>query len=100
MTTHVYVDQEGMTRHVYRITRALLGDEVSDRLMFPPQQTLGFLRCLRSYRRAHGLLHRLAPNLARRWRGSNFGFLLEASMLEDLRYQLPDHLDTKKATPW
>ena len=68
--------------------------------MFPPQQTLGFLWCLRLYRRAHALLHRLAPNLARRWRGSNFGFLLEASMLEDLRYQLPDHLDTKKATPW
>ena len=100
MKTHVYTDQQGMTRHVYRITRALLGDEVSDQLKFPPQQTLGFLWCLRSYRRAHGLLHQLAPNLARRWRGSNFGFLLEASMLEDLRYQLPDHLDTKKATPW
>ena len=100
MTTHMHTDQETMTKHVYRITRALLGNELSDQLRFPPQRTLGFLSSIRSYRRAHGLLHQMAPNLARRWRGSNFGFLLEASMLEDLRYQLPDHLDTKKAAPW
>ena len=25
MATHVYADREGMTKHVYRITRALLG---------------------------------------------------------------------------
>ena len=100
MKTYVFTDQERMTKHVYKITRALLGNELSDQLMFPPQQTLGFLWRLRSYRRAHGLLHQAAPNLARRWRGSNFGFLLEASMLEHLRYQLPDHLDAKKATPW
>jgi hypothetical protein len=100
MTTHVYADREGMTKHVYRITRALLGKEVSDQLLFPPQRTLGFLWCIRSYRQAHDLLHWLAPDLARKWRGSNFGFLLEASMLEDLRYQLPDHLETQKAIPW
>lgn len=100
MTAHVYADQETMTRHVYRITRALLGDKLSDQLRFPPQRTLGFLSSIRSYRRAHGMLHQMAPNLAGLWRGSNFGFLLEASMLEALRYQLPDHLDTKKATPW
>jgi len=100
MKAHVYANQEGMTKHVYRVTRALLGNELSDQLRFPPQRTTGFLPCIRSYRRVHGLLHRLAPSLAQRWRGRNFGFLLEASMLEDLRYQLPDHLDAKKATPW
>ena len=100
MRTHVRDDRETMTNHVYRITRALLGDELSDRLRFPPQRTLGFLPAVRSYRRAHGVLHRLAPDLARKWRGGNLGFLLEASMLEDLRYDLPDHLDATKATPW
>ena len=100
MKTHVYTDRQAMTKHVYRITRALLGDECSDRLLFPPGRTFGFLSCVRAYRRALGLLHRLAPNLARQWRASNFGFLLEASMLEELRYQLPDHLDTKQTRPW
>lgn len=100
LKTHVYTDQQSMTKHVYRITRALLGNELSDQLLFPPQRILGFLACIRLYRCALGLLHRLAPNLAGQWRGSNFGFLLEASLLEDLRYRLPDHLDTKKASPW
>ena len=100
MKTHVYTDQQRMTKYVYRITRALLGNELSDQLMFPPQRILGFLSGIRVYRRALDLLHRLVPNLARQWRGSNFGFLLEAAMLEELRYRLPDHLDTRKATPW
>lgn len=100
MKTHVYIDQQSMTKHVYRITRALLGNALSDQLLFPPQRILGFLQCIRLYRRTLDLLHRLAPNFARQWRGSNFGFLLEASMLEELRYRLPDHLDTKKASPW
>ena len=102
MKIHVYTDQQSMTKHVYKITRTLLGNELSDQLLFPPQRTLGFLSCIRIrlYRRILDLLHRLAPNVAREWRGSNFGFLLEASMLKDLRYRLPDHLETKKANPW
>ena len=100
MKTHVYADQQSMTKHVYRITRALLGNELSDQLLFPPQRIRGYLSCIRLYRRALSLLHRLAPTFARKWRASNIGFLLEASMLEELRYRLPDHLDAKKATPW
>ena len=45
----------------------------------------------------------LAPHsspLANKWRGKNFVFLLEASVLDDLSYRIPDHLRADEATPW
>ena len=92
--------QRKMASHVYRVSRALLGNEVADRLGFPKQQTVGLLRWLRLSRQAYGVLHHLSPRLARRWRGRNFVFLLDASMLEDLSYRLPDHLRAESASPW
>ena len=38
--------------------------------------------------------------MARKWRGKNFVFLLDASMLDDLSYRLPDQLKADKASPW
>ena len=92
--------QRSMVRHVYRVSRALLGDELADQLGFPRQRTAGLLRWLRWRRRAERAVHDLAPRVARKWRGKNFVFLLEASMLDDLSYRMPDRLEADKASPW
>ena len=42
----------------------------------------------------------MAPRAADKWRAKSFVFLLEASMLDDLSYRLPDHLKADRATPW
>ncbi len=92
--------RRNMASHVYRVSRALLGNEVADQLEFPKQQTVGLLRWLRLKRRAYGAFHRLAPSVAGKWRGKNFVFLLDASLLDDLSYRLPDHLRAESASPW
>ena len=93
-------ERDEMALYVYRVSRALLGDEVSDRLDFPKQRTMGVLRYLRARRTLYGWIHRVAPRLANRYRGRNFEFLINSAALEDLSYRLPDQLDARKASPW
>lgn len=86
--------------HTYRVARALLGDALADSLGFPPRRTAGLLAWMRMKRRTINASRKLGPGAAGHWRGDSFRFLLEASMLEDLGYRLPDHLDADKSTPW
>ena len=94
------VEQRKMAFHVFRVSRALLGNEVADRLRFPRQQTVGLLVWLRWKRGIWRVAHSLAPRMAGHWRGNNFAFLLDASMIPDLSYRLPDRLEAEKTSPW
>ena len=85
--------QQAMVAHTYRVSRALLGHELADQLQFPRQQTAGLLAWMRWKRRFLIVFSRLAPHIAEKWRGGNFVFLLDASMIGDFSYQLPDHLE-------
>ncbi len=93
-------EHQQMVEHTYRVSRALLGDDLADQLQFPKLSTSGLLRYMRFQRDAVSLSHRIAPTIANKWRGKNFVFLLEASMLDDLSYRLPDKLKATEATPW
>lgn len=92
--------QRSMLTHTYRVSRALLGNELADQFKFPRLRTAGLLTWLKWKRGARRIAHRLAPRVARKWRGKNFVFLLDASMLDDLSYRLPDQLKADKASPW
>ena len=92
--------RESSCQHVYRVSRALLGNDLSDRLNFPRQATAGVLPWLQWKRRAYRIYHRLLPERAQKWRGDSFAFLLSAAALDDLSYRLPDHVDAQRATPW
>ena len=92
--------RQSMVNHVYRVARALLGDELADQLEFPRQSTVGLLTWMKGMRQFVRVSHRMVPNLARKWRGNNFVFLLEASALDDVSYRIPDHLKAEQATPW
>ncbi len=90
-------DQEKMLKHVFRVSRAVLGNELADKLALPKCNTAGFLQTLRLLRQMYGLSHKAAPDFANKWRGQNFVFLLEASMLDDIKYQLPDHVRVEQS---
>lgn len=93
-------EKQAFISNAYRVSRALLGPDLSDRLGFPRSPTWGLLRWLRWKREVHAGLHRMFPRLASRWRGSNFVFLLDAASIPDLSYRLPDRLEARQATPW
>ena len=90
------------TTFVYRVSRALVGDELADQLRFPRLWTAGLLPLLRWRRRVEKLHGRLAPGRARSRRARNFSALLERSLLDDMgiSYRLPDRLADDMANPW
>ena len=89
-----------MEIHVYRVSRALLGDELADALGFPKQMTRGLLRWLRMRRAIDDFSHRALRRRAKKWRGNNFVFLLDAASIQDLSYRLPDRLEAENQSPW
>ncbi len=93
--------REKMVVDGYRYARALLGNDLANQLGFPRQFFAKFVvPHFRSKRYAHRLAQWAFPGKTQRWRGNNFGFLLETSMLEDLSYRIPDRLKSTEAKPW
>ena len=94
--------QKAMIDQGYRVARALLGNELSDRLQLPRQRVAGLLTWMRWKRRFYGLFGRLAPQTAQKWQANHFVLLLDVSTIEDCSYsyRLPDQLEAMKASPW
>ena len=90
--------KRSMVEHGYRVSRALLGDDVADRLGFPRQWTAGLLPWLRCKRRLCRAVGELAPGMVRKWRADPFVLLLDAAMIDNLRCRLPDRLAAAMAT--
>ena len=89
-------------KFVYRISRALIGDELADQLRFPRQWTTGILLLMRWQRRFQKLQERLVPGLTHSRRAKNFTTLLERSLLDDMgiSYRLPNQISADRANPW
>ena len=89
-------------KFVYRISRALIGDELADQLRFPRQRTTGILLLMQWQRRFQKLQERLVPGLAHSRHAKNFTTLLERSLMDHMgiSYRLPDHISADKASPW
>ena len=94
--------RRAFVKFVYRVSRALIGDALADRLGFPRQWTAGLLPLMRWQRRFRKLRDRLAPGRAHTRHARNFTTLLERSFLDDMgiSYRLPDRIDADTATPW
>ncbi|MYA33844.1 MAG: DUF2236 domain-containing protein [Gemmatimonadales bacterium] len=90
------IARRSMQSQLYRVTRALIGNEVVDQLSFPSQRTIGLLPALRGLSRLRELLERWAPEMAQRMRARNLVTLLEPLTLNDYAFSLPDDL---AATP-
>ena len=94
------VEARALVRHAHRVTRALLGNELSDQLRIPRLHTAGLLTMMRGGRLVHRIIQRLVPGVAGAWRDVPFAFLLEAAVLDDLSDRMPDRLQVEKGTPW
>ncbi len=89
-----------MVAGAHRTVRAVMGDKIADQLRLPKMNTVGFLTLLRSRYRLRGVARQLAPTVAEAWRGASFAFLLDAAVLDDPSYKIPDRLRTEEAAPW
>lgn len=87
-----------LARKIYRISRAMIGDDLADQLRYPRMHTVGTLALLRLKNRVDRLVHRLAPTLGARHRASQFRTMLGVSLYAEdgIRYRLPGHVHAEK----
>lgn len=87
-----------LTRKIYRVSRAMIGDELADQLNYPKMNTTGTLAILRLKNSLEHILHRVAPTLAAQRRAGQFQTMLAVSLYaeEGIRYRLPGELHAER----
>ncbi len=85
---------------IYPISRALVGSELADQLRFPPHTMLKARRTLFLYR-LDTRLKRWLPGLFKK-NESTMETIFKASLYDPagLTYNLPDHVNAERSSPW
>lgn len=83
-----------LAKHIYRISRALIGSELADQFNFPKYNTYGVLAMFRLKNTIGRWLQRVFPGLERSRRAGQFMQLLDVSLYTDegIRYRMPGKL--------
>jgi len=94
-------ERAALANYGLRVSRALIGHDLADRLRFPRQHTAGMLFAMRLQRRLGGLFDRLTGRTYIT-RASRFAELVEHATLEDtgISYRLPLKLYSDEAQTW
>ena len=95
-------ERRELAKYIYSVARALLGDEVSDGMRFPPSSTFMVLPLFRARERYYRLRSRLVPKYNRVHAFSSFTTLLENSTFDDagISYRWPDHVYAEESSQW
>ena len=91
-----------LAKLAFRIARALLGNELSDELMFPKNKRLGILFQYRMQARYNRKMNRYFPKLATVNDVDRFSGMLDVSVYDDegITYRLPDHAYSEESSAW
>ena len=89
-----------LASYIFRISRALIGDEVADQLNYPRVSTTGTLWRFRLLNRVDYLLNKINPN--RTQLRNNMTTILDVSMFDrhGISYRLPDHIYAERSRQW
>ena len=91
-----------LAKYVYRVSRAMIGNELADELRYPRNPTIGMLPWFRFQSRYNRFMERYLPNLSRVNNFTNFTGLLEASEFDEagISYRLPDQAHAERSSKW
>lgn len=91
-----------LTRYVYRVSRAMIGNELADALRYPPSPTFGVLPFFRLQTRYYRLIEKHFPKISQVNNFTNFTGLLEASAFDEagISYRLPAHVHAERSGRW
>ena len=94
--------RQNLADYVYRVSRALIGDELADQLNYPRQFTWGLLFYLRTRRRLAKRFRSLFPRWEARVKVDRFTALVDKSELRDplISYRLPPKLHSDETQTW
>ncbi len=90
-------EQKNLRELAYRLSRALIGDQLADQFEFPKISTFGTLWMYRMKQR----LNRLMTS-QQSIRSDNFSQLLQISVYDDegVSYKMPNHVHSSKSIKW
>ena len=91
-----------LSRYVYKISRALIGDRLADELRYDKSSSFGVLPMFRTQSRFSRFLDRALPHHMQDENFKHFTSLLEASLFDEagITYRLPDHLYAERSSQW
>lgn len=89
-----------LVKYVYSVSRAMIGKQLADELMYPPSPTLGVLPWFRLQSRYYRFIEKRLPRFSQVNNFTNFTGLLEASAFDEagISYALPDHPHAERST--
>ena len=94
-------ERRKLSRYVFGISRALIGQTMADQLNYPPGIAFGVLTWFRLQSRVNRALGKYLPKSANS-NFSNFTSLLQASAFDEagISYRLPDHVYAEESSEW
>ncbi len=94
--------RRSLAKYLYGISRALIGNDLADRLNFPRSSTFGVLGWFRLQARTHRRMMKMFPKRIQNSNFANFTSMLDASMFDDegITYRMPDHVYAEESSRW
>ena len=94
--------RQSFANYVFRVSRALIGRELSDQLRYPATPLIGVLPWFRMQRRIERLSGKYLKRKARETNFNAFNSLLEVSVFDEegISYRMPDHVYAEESSDW
>ena len=95
-------ERRNLAKYVYKVSRALIGDELADQLNYPKQSAFGVLPWFRTQAAYDRVMSKWFPNRVRKNNFTNFTTLLSGSRFDDggISYRMPDHVYSEESGSW
>ncbi|MDE0654239.1 MAG: oxygenase MpaB family protein [bacterium] len=95
-------ERRNLAKYVYKVSRAMIGDSLADKLRYPKQSSFGVLGWFRFQGRYERVLQRCFPKLKRQNNFTSFTTLLSGSRYDDegITYRMPDHVHAERSSDW
>ena len=99
-------ERRQLASYVYQVSRALIGNDLADRLNYPPGpplvSSLGVLTWFRLQEKWHAIMTALFPNRAQESDFANFTALFDISNYDEegISYRLPTHVYAERSDRW
>ncbi len=95
-------ERHNLSQYVYRLSRGLIGKELSASLEFPSGSSFGVVGQFRFEERYKNILSKLLPGYAKKNNLNRFSTLLETSLFDEggISYRLPDHVYAERSSRW
>ena len=95
-------ERRKLVSFIYKVSRALVGDNLADQARFPSALTFAVLPWFRTQERYYQLLHKFFPNYAPINNFTNFTNILQGSTFDEagITYRLPDHVYAEESSEY